>query len=177
MGQAQFQQQPNQEPQKTEEKKLKKAKKAEEPVVHREIERIYPAPELGLTGPQALELEANGYSNTAVVSNAKTTGQIIRENTLTFFNMVFLVLAVLLIIANNAKFEALSKKQQRIVKSKQAKFEKQAKATPKILKKAGAVEFLGRSALPYGKKKALKAQAQKKAQPAKKQNAPKKAKK
>lgn len=103
MGQAQFQQQPNQEPQKTEEKKLKKAKKAEEPVVHREIERIYPAPELGLTGPQALELEANGYSNTAVVSNAKTTGQIIRENTLTFFNMVFLVLAVLLIIANNAK--------------------------------------------------------------------------
>ena len=103
MGQVQFQQQPNQEPQKADGKKLKKAKTVEEPAVHRDIERIYPDPELGLTGPQALELEANGYCNAAVVSNAKTTGQIIRENTLTFFNMVFVVLAVLLIIADNAK--------------------------------------------------------------------------
>ena len=100
MQQAQFPQE-NQQPQEPEqEKKPKKAsKKDTEQTEHREMERIYPDAQRGLTGEQAAELAANGYANEAVVSNAKTTGQIIRENTLTFFNMVFLVLAVLLIVA------------------------------------------------------------------------------
>ena len=79
-----------------------KKKKAEAQAERREIERIYPDPERGLTAAQAAELAANGYSNAAVVSNAKSTGRIIRENTLTFFNMVFVVLAVLLIVAGGA---------------------------------------------------------------------------
>ncbi len=101
MGQAQFQQQPNQEPKKPAVKKLKKQEPAEAAPERHEIERIYPSPEQGLTGGQALELEANGYGNTEAVSNAKSTGQIIRENTLTFFNMVFVILAVLLIVVGS----------------------------------------------------------------------------
>lgn len=69
----------------------------------REVERFYPGAERGLTSAQAAELAANGYANAAVVSNAKTTGQIIRENTLTFFNLVFVVLAVLLVVAGQYK--------------------------------------------------------------------------
>lgn len=109
MQQAQFQQQPNQEP----EKEAKKAKKrpslkkqeetAAEQVEVREIDRIYPDVDNGLTAAQAADLAANGYGNAAVQSNAKSTGQIIRENTLTFFNMVFVVLAVLLIIVGSFK--------------------------------------------------------------------------
>ena len=91
MGQVQYQQ-PNQEPEKQPDQTAPKA-----------IERIYPDADRGLTAEQAAELTVNGYVNTAVASNAKTTGQIIRENTLTFFNLVFVVLAVLLIIVGEYK--------------------------------------------------------------------------
>lgn len=103
MGQAQFQQQPNQEPKKFGIKLPKKAMNEEAAPEKREIERIYPDYEKGLTGVQALELEANGYTNTSVASNAKSTGQIIRENTLTFFNMVFVILAALLIVVGRVE--------------------------------------------------------------------------
>jgi len=105
MGQIQFQQQPNEEPKKFGIKLPKMADIKEAVPEKREIERFYPDYEKGLSGVQALELEANGYTNASVVSNAKTTGQIIRENTLTFFNMVFVILAVLLIIVG--RFEDL----------------------------------------------------------------------
>ena len=67
----------------------------------REPERIFPDPKLGLTTAQASELLERGLGNEAVASNAKTTGQIIRENTLTFFNLVFVVLAALLVVSGN----------------------------------------------------------------------------
>ena len=69
--------------------------------VRREPERIFPDPKLGLTTAQASELLERGLGNEAVASNAKTTGQIIRENTLTFFNLVFVVLAALLVVSGN----------------------------------------------------------------------------
>ena len=111
MQQAQFQPQPNQEPEQKQEvrqekKSLlpkKKAKEAEAPVEKRVIERIYPDAEQGLTVEQAADLAANGYANESVQSNAKSIGRIIRENTLTFFNMVFVILAVLLIIVDEFK--------------------------------------------------------------------------
>ncbi len=102
MQQAQFPQQDTQ-PQQPEQARIPAEQKPEEPPQPREIERMYPDAETGLTAVQAADLAANGYCNTAVASNAKTTGQIIRENTLTFFNMVFVVLAVLLIIAGSYK--------------------------------------------------------------------------
>ena len=73
----------------------------EEQRPRKQIERIFPDPAQGLTYAQASELLDNGYGNEAVASNAKTTRQIIRENTLTFFNLVFVVLAVLLVISGN----------------------------------------------------------------------------
>ena len=97
MGQAQFQQQPNQEPQKALEEQTQ-----QETAQPREIERSYPDAEKGLTSEQAAALCANGYANVAVASTAKSTGRIIRENTLTFFNLVFVVLAVLLLIAGGS---------------------------------------------------------------------------
>ena len=63
--------------------------------------RFYPLPEQGLTSGQAAELARNGCSNNTTDPNIKTTGQIIRENTLTFFNLVFVVLAILLVTARS----------------------------------------------------------------------------
>ena len=65
------------------------------------IDRSFPDPKQGLSAAQAARLLANGYGNEAVSSNAKSTRQIVRENTLTFFNLVFVVLAVLLVLAGN----------------------------------------------------------------------------
>ena len=96
MGQTQYQQEPNQD------KRTAQEQVQEEPAP-RELERVYPDAEHGLTAARAAELAANGYANTQVDSNAKTTGQIIRENTLTFFNLVFVVLAVLLILSGDFK--------------------------------------------------------------------------
>ena len=67
----------------------------------REPERIFPDPKTGLTAAQAAQLLEQGMGNEAVASNAKSTGQIIRENTLTFFNLVFVVLAALLVVSGN----------------------------------------------------------------------------
>ncbi len=68
---------------------------------HHHIDRIFPDPQTGLTGAQAAELLRNGYCNQADDSNLKSTKQIVRENTLTFFNLVFFVLAFLLLITGN----------------------------------------------------------------------------
>ena len=53
-------------------------------------------PETGLTPEQAAERMAAGLDNREVASPTKTTGQIVRENIFTFFNLVFVVLALLL---------------------------------------------------------------------------------
>lgn len=52
----------------------------------------------GLSNEQAQKLFDEGYGNQIEDSTVKSTGRIIRENTLTFFNLVFVVLAVLLAI-------------------------------------------------------------------------------
>ncbi len=63
------------------------------------LERVFPDPQHGLTSEQAARLLRAGYSNEAPDPNVKSTRQIVRENTLTFFNLVFVVLAVLLVLA------------------------------------------------------------------------------
>jgi len=64
---------------------------------------VFPDPKLGLTAAQAADFLERGLGNEAVESNAKSTKQIIRENTLTFFNLVFVVLAALLVLAGDFK--------------------------------------------------------------------------
>lgn len=56
---------------------------------------------MGLNDAQVAERVAKGEVNTPVDSGMKTTAQIIRENTITYFNIIFIVLAVLVIIAGS----------------------------------------------------------------------------
>ena len=93
MGQVQYQQQPNQHGRSSPPRRRrgKAAVQESELPPRRKLERIFPDPKQGLSNAQASELLANGYGNEEVASNAKTTKQIVRENTLTFFNLVFVV--------------------------------------------------------------------------------------
>ena len=69
----------------------------------REPDRVFPDPKTGLTSAQAVYFLEQGLGNAAAQSSAKSTKQIIRENTLTFFNLVFVVLATLLVLAGDFK--------------------------------------------------------------------------
>ena len=72
-------------------------KKAEEKSTRREIPVREASPREGLTESEAAERAAAGWANLPVDPPTRTTGQIIRENLLTYFNLVFLVLALCLI--------------------------------------------------------------------------------
>ena len=52
----------------------------------------------GLTEEEAVKLEEEGKNNFLVLPPSKTTKQIIHENTFTYFNFVFMILAVLLLL-------------------------------------------------------------------------------
>ena len=88
-------------PKRGREEKLRTRRGEERPRPAREPERIFPDPKTGLTAAQAAELLERGLGNESVGSTAKSTGEIIRENTLTFFNLVFVVLAVMLVISGH----------------------------------------------------------------------------
>lgn len=53
----------------------------------------------GLTSEQVRQLTEQGHANVQIDRSAKTTKDIFKENILTYFNLIFLILAVLLIIA------------------------------------------------------------------------------
>ena len=53
----------------------------------------------GLTSEQVNQRISQGYVNTTIDSGAKTTKQIIKDNLLTYFNAIFLVLAILVCVA------------------------------------------------------------------------------
>ncbi len=54
---------------------------------------------VGLTSAQAEEMARRGYQNIQVDKTAKTTKDILKENILTYFNLIFLIITILLIIA------------------------------------------------------------------------------
>ena len=70
--------------------------------IHRDVEVTLAAPEAGLTRAQVLERQENGLSNGAPVSAGRSEWEIIAGNLLTFFNLVFGVLAVALVIAGSS---------------------------------------------------------------------------
>ena len=77
-------------------------KKLEEEVqVRQPVERIRANHKEGLTDAQVKERMEKGWSNQAVDTPEKTNEQIIKENTFTYFNLIFLVLGILLIIARS----------------------------------------------------------------------------
>ena len=55
----------------------------------------------GLTEEEAVKLEEEGKNNFLVLPPSKTKEQIIKENTFTYFNFVFLFLAILLILVGS----------------------------------------------------------------------------
>ena len=83
----------------------KKHEVLEEPqdyeIERRETTRYTPDPEAGLSTAQVEEHRADGWSNVSVAPPAQTTKEIIRENVCTYFNLIFLVLAILLCLVGS----------------------------------------------------------------------------
>ena len=70
--------------------------------IRREIEELTTDPERGLTGQQAQERLDNGWGNRVSNDAGRTEKQIILQNCLTFFNMVFVVMAVLMLLVGSS---------------------------------------------------------------------------
>lgn len=81
----------------------RRRKQAAESTPRRPLPVLEADPNLGLTQAQVQARRSCGWSNDPGESPSKSEGQIIRENTLTFFNLIFLILAVLLVIAGSYK--------------------------------------------------------------------------
>ncbi len=56
---------------------------------------------IGLTEEVALERINNGYNNLVAANKGKTVGKIFRDNIFTFFNMLYLVITILLCVAQS----------------------------------------------------------------------------
>jgi len=79
-------------------------KKKETPAeqVRQEMAVLAADPQLGLSSEQVQQRKAAGWANQAVQSASRTEKEIILENCLTFFNLVFIVLAVVLVIGGSS---------------------------------------------------------------------------
>ncbi len=75
---------------------------AAEETHRRPIEAVNAHPEQGLTALQAQVRQEAGWDNAAPVSAGKTEKEIVLAHCFTFFNLVFLVLAVFLLIAGSS---------------------------------------------------------------------------
>lgn len=83
-------------------RKYTKVKQKEEAYeVKSPIRRVQPDYREGLTAQQVREREENGWTNVEVASPALTTQEIIHNNVFTYFNLIFLVLAVLLSVVGS----------------------------------------------------------------------------
>ena len=60
-------------------------------------------PRKGLTKEEVILREGNGLSNVSVDTHTKTVKQIVKEHTLTFFNLVMVAVAFCLLIAGQFK--------------------------------------------------------------------------
>ena len=60
------------------------------------VQRLWPDPALGLTARQAEERARAGWDNRDPNQLTRTTGQILRDNLVTFFNLLFLAFALVL---------------------------------------------------------------------------------
>ena len=69
---------------------------------HRQVEVVLADPETGLSRSQVHQRQENGLKNSAPVSAGRSEWEIIAGNLLTFFNLVFGVLAVVLALAGSS---------------------------------------------------------------------------
>ena len=72
------------------------------PVVRQDIPPMDADPGEGLSAEQVLLRKHGGWTNRAPASASKTEKQIVLENCLTFFNMVFIILAVVLLVGGSS---------------------------------------------------------------------------
>ncbi len=70
--------------------------------VRQDIEILEADPDLGLTNEQANARREAGWANTAPQSASRSEREIILHNLLTFFNLVFAVMAVILVLAGSS---------------------------------------------------------------------------
>ena len=63
----------------------------------------HPAPDRGLTAKQAADLADAGWANLPVASPTKSDRQIVRDNLLTYFNLIFVILAACLLVVGDFK--------------------------------------------------------------------------
>ena len=68
-----------------------------------DMPRYQPSPDKGLTSAQAKTLTEAGWDNAPVESPTKSDKQIIRENIFTYFNLIFVVLAICLLLVGDWK--------------------------------------------------------------------------
>jgi len=71
-------------------------------VARQEIPVFEADPDYGLTEAQAAQRTAGGWTNSAPESASRSEKEIILQNLLTFFNLVFVVMAVILVIAGSS---------------------------------------------------------------------------
>ena len=67
----------------------------------RSVERFHPVPEAGLTPEQVKLRVQQGFHNGNTGIKTKTEGQIIRENLITFFNILNFLLAMAVILVGS----------------------------------------------------------------------------
>ena len=77
------------------------AGKTETVQLNRVLARVEAPPDWGLTREQALDRLQNGYANTKPDSAEKTVGQIFKDNIFTYFNLVFVLLALCVIAVSS----------------------------------------------------------------------------
>ena len=78
---------------------MKKTKDSQETkILRKPVARIETTADTGLTQAQVKERMEKGWSNAPVDSPSKTTNEIIISNVFTYFNLIFLVIAVLLLL-------------------------------------------------------------------------------
>ena len=78
---------------------MKKTKDSQETkILRKPVARIETTADTGLTQAQVKERMERGWSNAPVDSPSKTTKEIIISNVFTYFNLIFLVIAVLLLL-------------------------------------------------------------------------------
>ena len=78
---------------------MKKTKDSQETkILRKPVARIETTADTGLTHAQVKERMEKGWSNAPVDSPSKTTKEIIISNVFTYFNLIFLVIAVLLLL-------------------------------------------------------------------------------
>ncbi len=82
-------------------KNILKSKRPPEPL-RQQIPVLTAAPDRGLSSQQAELRRAGGWSNAAPDTSGRSEKEIILRNCLTFFNLIFLILAVLLVIGGSS---------------------------------------------------------------------------